>query len=502
MRFTRASGGVIDLTSKGGTNDLHGSAWEFNRLSAYTANTFDNNAHDAPKGVYTRNQFGYTIGGPVIKNKLFFFQSTEWLRVRSGAVLLNYIPTSQLIAASASNTQAYMTAYGGGAPTSFQSTLTKAQVLAITGDATGTFAASSLAANTPVLGLVSYIAPSDAGGDNPQNTYDLLGRVDYNFTPNTTVFFRYGRESLVELPGSVFNSPFPQYNVGETIKVNNYLASLSHTLYAVAAELQSKVSFFRDVEVDQFNTALANTPTLFFYNGATVQGTQISLPGFYNVNTGTGGLPYGGPQNSLQLEEDMVWSKGKHTIRYGGQFNYTQMNKAYGAYAQAVEQIGSNLGNGLDGFIGSVQPDATIKGTLTNFTGAVSPQGKVPCSATGYFASGRARRPQSNARLHGDAAGRAAVIRKKRPVQGLGYLSGGQLPSHTQTDAQLWSALRALRRATQQQSSTRFEPVLRPGIEYFPAGADCNDSIGEEQPNRTALGPSLGHGCSAHRFRL
>ena len=43
----------------------------------------------------------------MIKNKLFFFQSTEWLRVRSGAVLLNYIPTPQLIAASASNTQAY-----------------------------------------------------------------------------------------------------------------------------------------------------------------------------------------------------------------------------------------------------------------------------------------------------------------------------------------------------------------------------------------------------------
>ena len=44
-----------------------------------------------------------------------------------------------------------------------------------------------------------------------------------------------------------------------------------------------------------------------------------------------------------QIQEDIVWSKAKHTIRFGGQYNYMQMNKAYGAYDQAVEQIGSSL---------------------------------------------------------------------------------------------------------------------------------------------------------------
>src|SRR5271157_420537 len=79
----RASGGVVNVVTKSGTNDFHGSGYEFNRLSALASNSFDNNANGLPKGIYTRNNFGYSIGGPVKRNKLFFFQNTEWLRIRS-----------------------------------------------------------------------------------------------------------------------------------------------------------------------------------------------------------------------------------------------------------------------------------------------------------------------------------------------------------------------------------------------------------------------------------
>src|ERR1700687_3796644 len=111
-QYGRASGGVVNVTTKSGTNSIHGGLWEFNRLSAYTANTFGNAVTGAPKGTYTRNQFGYDIGGPIIKDKLFFFQSTEWLRVRSNAVLQAYVPTPQLRAAAAPNVQAYFNAFG------------------------------------------------------------------------------------------------------------------------------------------------------------------------------------------------------------------------------------------------------------------------------------------------------------------------------------------------------------------------------------------------------
>ncbi len=91
--YGRASGGIVNLTTKSGTNAIHGSAWEFNRLSAYTANTYANDAANQaagsivdPKGSYTRNVFGFAAGGPIMKNKLFIFESTEWTRVRSSGL--------------------------------------------------------------------------------------------------------------------------------------------------------------------------------------------------------------------------------------------------------------------------------------------------------------------------------------------------------------------------------------------------------------------------------
>ena len=123
-QYGRASGGIVNVVTKSGTNSFHGTAWEYNRLSAYTANTFDNNANGVPKGQYTRNQFGYGVGGPVKKDKLYFYQSTEWLRVRSSASLLAYVPTPELLAASSTGTNDYFNAYGKKT-FNFLSTLTK-----------------------------------------------------------------------------------------------------------------------------------------------------------------------------------------------------------------------------------------------------------------------------------------------------------------------------------------------------------------------------------------
>jgi len=85
--YGRASGGVVNLVTKSGTNTIHGSAYEFNRVAALSANTEQNDATSTPKGGFTRNNFGFAVGGPVKKDKLFFFNNTEWIRVRSTAPL-------------------------------------------------------------------------------------------------------------------------------------------------------------------------------------------------------------------------------------------------------------------------------------------------------------------------------------------------------------------------------------------------------------------------------
>jgi len=226
---------------------------------------------------------------------------------------------------------------------------------------------------------VSYKAPQDAGGDVPQNTYLLVARADYNLTQKTQIFFRFGRESLVALPGSISADPYPQYNVGETIYNNNYLLSMSHT-WTPNVLSSTKLSFFRDIVSQQYALAAQNTPTLFLYNNAVLNGQSVQLPGFYDFTTGVGGLPFGGPQNTVQINQDLSWIKGTHTMKYGVQLNYIQMNRGFGAFAQAVEQLGKNVGQGLDNL---------IAGTLSNFQKAVNPAGKFPCLAGAYSGAKR-----------------------------------------------------------------------------------------------------------------
>src|SRR5258707_815497 len=228
-QYGRASGGVVNVSTKSGSNTFHGGLWEFNRLSAYTANTFGNAVSGAPKGRYTRNQFGYAVGGPIKKDKLFFFQSTEWLRVRSSAILQDYVPTPQLIAASAPNVQAYFNSFGKN---NFNFASTVAAGDPTIGGITG------VPAGTPAFGLVNFSAPSDAGGGVPQNTHRIMGRLDFNANSSTQMFFRYALENLVDFNGADFASPYAQYNVGDTQYNNQGLFAVNHSFGAFAQAIE------------------------------------------------------------------------------------------------------------------------------------------------------------------------------------------------------------------------------------------------------------------------
>src|SRR5262249_24754701 len=114
--YGRASGGVVNVATRAGTNDFHGSLYEFNRISALASTGFNNNANSLEKPVFTRNQFGYSVGGRIIKDKLFFFSSTEWTRIRSAGEVISLVPTPELLARSNVNTQNYFNAFKLVAP--------------------------------------------------------------------------------------------------------------------------------------------------------------------------------------------------------------------------------------------------------------------------------------------------------------------------------------------------------------------------------------------------
>src|SRR5215467_12972343 len=90
----RSAGAVLNATIKSGTNQYHGSAWEFLRNDKFDAANFFENAGGLSKGKYRQNQFGATFGGPIRKDKTFFFMDYEGTRIRQAVPYVSTVPTA------------------------------------------------------------------------------------------------------------------------------------------------------------------------------------------------------------------------------------------------------------------------------------------------------------------------------------------------------------------------------------------------------------------------
>jgi hypothetical protein len=371
--YGRASGGVVNLTTKSGTNNFHGTIFEFNRVSALAANDFFNNANSISKPVFTRNQFGYSFGGPILKDKLFFFSSTEWTRVRSVLNTIYVVPTPELIASAAPATQQFMSAFGHLKTAINGPVYTVNDIITSLGGK-ATFPAGpflSLPGGMPAFGQAIVPLPADGGAGNPQNTVNSVNRVDFNMTDKTQIYGRYAITSLNYFPGFIDNSPYVGYDTPQTNLDQNILASVTHT-FGDKLISQSKIVYNRLTQRDPLGSGPVG-PSLFLLNAApsSLEGQAVAFPGYNELNPAAG-IPFGGPQNLLQAYEDVSYVRGKHQFRVGGQFVYIQDNRVFGAYEEAVEILGSNAGSGINHF---------LNGNLTTFQAAVNPQGKFPGQA-------------------------------------------------------------------------------------------------------------------------
>lgn len=379
--YGRASAGVVNVTTKSGSNDFHGTAYEFGRYSALATNTFDNNARGIAKPGFTRNQFGYSVGGPVVKDKLFFFQSTEWLRVRSSATAIVNVPTPQLIAASDPNTQVFFNAFGKlrsnfiQLKTYTRDQLTAAGITACPPAPSTCDTTFPVGSTTPMFAQGEYSVPADSGAGSPQNTYYIVGRVDWNATSKTQLYGRYALEKGDLFTGTVTNSPYAGYDSGQTTTNNSFLLSLIHT-FSPKLTSQSKIVFNRLNLLQPLGSNPVG-PTLYM-NSVTaprIEGNLIGMPGYSPFTPGNA-IPFGGPQNFVQAYQDLSSIHGRHTFRFGGNYTYIRDNRSFGAYQEAVEALNptSNFGESIDNF---------LKGELGQFQSAIDPQGKFPCGAAG-----------------------------------------------------------------------------------------------------------------------
>src|SRR4030095_813655 len=153
---------------------------------------------------------------------------------------------------------------------------------------------------------------------------------------------------------------------------NNSAVTSVTRVASAATVLQSKITFNR-FNNQQPLGANASSPSLYVLGGGptAILGTLVALPGYQPFNSVPAvPLPFGGPQNSLQLQQDVNYVGGAHSLRFGGQYTYLKYNRTFGAYQQAVETLGTTFGQGLDNL---------LRGELFQFNAAIDPQGKYPC---------------------------------------------------------------------------------------------------------------------------
>ena len=362
-QYGRATGGVVNVVTKSGTNMFRGTAYEFYRSDPLSENTVQNKAEDIEQGQFTRHQMGYSLGGPVVKDKVHFFSSLEYIRVRSADTQISWVPTPQFIAASGVATQRFFDAYGKGVNINGP-ILTRDQVSALIGSGTGPF--SQLPGSTPVFGQVRKSLPIDAGGGNPQDDYQFVARVDWSLGQNTQVYVRYAYQNTATEPGTNASSPYDGYDTGLTANNHNILGSFTR-VYTPTFTGQTKV-VYNNVKNDQ---PLNGDPQPTLYMNPTtavrLQNYRISFPGYLPWSPGSA-IPFGGPQKLLQLYQDQTWIKGKHDIRFGGSYVRIADDRTFGAYANSVQSLNttSNALTSLDNF---------VLGQIRRFQTAINPAG-------------------------------------------------------------------------------------------------------------------------------
>ncbi len=362
--FGRAGGGIVNVATKSGTNEFHGTVYEFNRVSALATESAQLKGSFTPsqKGVFTRNQFGYSVGGPVIKDKLLFFQSTEWLRVRSQDTAIALVPLPDLIARTAPNVQAFFAPFALSTPVNGRIFT----VGDIGGNAGGPFA--SLPSNLPAFGEVFYTVPADAGGGFPQSQYQVVGRADWNLSDRTTVYGRYALQDVAFDEGALSFSPWAGFNSASLTRNQNFLVSATH-VWSDRFVTQSKFAYNR-VRNDQPLGDQPITPSLYIQQNVktVLLGRDVALPGYYPF-TPAASIPAGGPANNFQFYQDQTYSVGNHTLRFGGSYLRIADNHSFGAFQYAIEELAGSAFNGLDNL---------VAGQLARYRVAIDPKGAYP----------------------------------------------------------------------------------------------------------------------------
>jgi Carboxypeptidase regulatory-like domain/TonB dependent receptor-like, beta-barrel len=346
--YGRNSGAVVNAVIKSGTDSFHGALWEFLRNDRLDAKDFFANNVSPLK----RNQFGGDIGGPILKDRSFFFFSYEGFRERRGVTQATTVPNDAhragVFGASAqikNPTNSGCTAGGNVPGTNFVG---------------GTIPDACI---SPVAKAILKLYPQpNAGGENftsspsaKNDSKQFILRIDHLLRKTDQIFGRYIYDNNNQVnpfqPGGTAPAQFPGFSETLINRNQNFAFGYTHT-FSTNLLNDFHAGFSRTYNP----TAYPNTPKpkdvgINFPVPDNVGLTDIRITGYSGVGNTVQG-PFRYVFNTYQYHDTLILVHGKHTVKTGGEVRWHQENVRY-QYTEAGNMLftGNFTGNGLADFL-------------------------------------------------------------------------------------------------------------------------------------------------------
>jgi hypothetical protein len=301
--FGRAGGGILNVVTKSGTNGLHGTLlWRFQSQRFNSVSNIDK-LNLAPKSVFSHNVYGFTAGGPVRKDKTFFFSGFQQDTFRSTANFPLVVPTEAAVSTLRSR---------------FPANPRLDQYLGFLGNLRGTASPFPLQlGDDPVTGAnrgVVQFATAPLGLSQSNGGPEWLARLDHNLSDAHRLAFRYIRDSSTLAPRFVY---FPGFFTDYSAQNQNFLFT-DHYTFSASWTNEFRFSYGRQDAVRPEEISSRSVP-----EARTLPNIVISPVGGSGVVSAPGVVSSalrGQKTNNLLFQETQTRLSGRHTFRYGVEF--------------------------------------------------------------------------------------------------------------------------------------------------------------------------------------
>jgi len=352
-QYGQHSAGAVNAVTKSGTNSLHGSLFEFVRNGALNARNAFALAQDSLK----RNQYGGTVGGPIVNNKLFFFGAYQGMKVRATPTpRFANIPTPAM--AAGDWTAVTSPACNGGRQLNLRTPFLNNRIDPALISPVALNLLKRLPTPTDPCGQVQFGIRSKA------NESVYIGKMDYQLSQKHSLFVRYMLAHAQAPPhydpsnlltsGDDSIGPYTTYSVvnnwqtqsfalGSTYLIGANMVSSFHATVLRPTNYRGNPP--KEVAPEEIGiTGIYQPPEL----GNRITG--VSLSGGFSIGGQGGNVPGLTNSTAYQFSEDLSWVRGAHQIGIGGSYIHSLMNtSAYtnsaGTFAFTAANTGSSLGD-------------------------------------------------------------------------------------------------------------------------------------------------------------